>query len=294
MAVEIQPPARFHPGQQLRAYDLQSLLKRENQLRWWHTVALHNVWGIAEGLRVSRTADEDVVQLKPGLAYDVRGRELLFSEKVIVPVPVDDLPAVLVAHHSTQAGSIKNIPDLSWRKPNNVRRGLEVELVHAQLIPSGRVRILKLDHRVRPYGQPVLKPYMAAGRTNPGLGWQRWPEEGEQYGWSISVDTSGAGFYSTPNYFAAFEGNILAEDPDEESPQLCHFCFINAGESSRIGFTFVVYYAALSGARPDSFYVEPPDLPVSWIGIEPELACGSSISVLTQHIGTHDAVAHVP
>jgi hypothetical protein len=87
----------YWQGQLLRSVDFRDQSAIAAQLRWWHNRALHNAYGIAEGLQVTR--DGNVVTVKPGVAYDCFGRELMLSKPQVLAIPADLEDSFLLAQY---------------------------------------------------------------------------------------------------------------------------------------------------------------------------------------------------
>ena len=63
----------------LRSEDFSDLQRVESQRRWWHNRALHDAYGIAEGMVCSQIPAAGVptgASVGVGIAYDAFGREL--------------------------------------------------------------------------------------------------------------------------------------------------------------------------------------------------------------------------
>src|SRR5215472_12239728 len=89
-------------GQTIRSRDFRDQQAIEGQLRAWHNRALHNAYGIAEGLPGSLQVFAQTVNQKSGVrvlsgaAYDIFGRELLLRASQFLPFPPDTEPNLLV------------------------------------------------------------------------------------------------------------------------------------------------------------------------------------------------------
>ncbi|MBT1090323.1 hypothetical protein [Streptomyces sp. Tu102] len=188
---------RYMPGQLLRARDLRDQLAMDAEVRWWHHRAVHPALGVADGMGVDLTDDRRSVRIRPGAAYDRRGRELLLPEPVTLPLP--GTAAVLVARHGPSGVTV------AWHTG-------DVD------DPCGSVILARLvyDHE----RAPRLSAGAAArlGRSGPRLAFGTTPEDGT--GWEIwetpatavgklgplgiqvTIDASAAGFSSPPCYFA--------------------------------------------------------------------------------------------
>jgi hypothetical protein len=81
----------YSTGQKLRSSDLNALLAVAEARRLWHNRAVHNVFGLSDGLDVFAMNDAKLnligVGILPGLAYDCTGAPLLLQSDAKVPVP---------------------------------------------------------------------------------------------------------------------------------------------------------------------------------------------------------------
>lgn len=287
---------RHHYGQLLSARDLRDDFQRETQLRWWHTVGLHNTWGIAMGLDVEVAGRG--VMVAPGLAYDRLGRELILAEETAINMPEegwrDPRPTewVLVAGYDLGTDSIRrrefvfgcpgddkisNRDQLvfAWRHPDQVRLGFQVPLAKILLSSVS----MGIDLRVRRYAQSLRRPCIAVGRTPQGSVWQPFQHFGDNaplVGWWIDVDTSSAGFGDTPHYFAWLASSPLEEGSDLASRLLGPFSIILARAADR--FIFAVMFATSDGANDlqdlERAFGESGAAPaVDWMAIERVLPC---------------------
>jgi hypothetical protein len=282
---------RYNYGQLLSARDLQDDFQAETQLRWWHTVGLHNTWGIALGLQVEPAGGH--VKVAPGLAYDSLGRELIVAEHsgiawpkegrserrpsdwilavryntVVDPVPQSEVGLVCLGD---RADSEAERPILNWRRAEKVQVGRDVPLVQAILSSSS----IGIYYQVRHYARPLLRPHMANGRTPPGAPWQPWTvldDSGRHLGWLLEVDTSEAGFSVAPYYFASLAANSLRIESDLARRLLGPFTFVTQPRLD--SFTFVVLFATSDGAIEfEEFFRDRPPA-VEWLGIEPVMRC---------------------
>src|ERR1700730_4192138 len=82
---------RYWQGQTLRSWDFDSIQAVEAQRRWWHNRALHNAYGVYDGLEVSENRSStgvlEGIWVEPGVAYDCFGRELILERAQNVPLP---------------------------------------------------------------------------------------------------------------------------------------------------------------------------------------------------------------
>ena len=108
---------RHVPRELLRSRDFRDALETDAQLQWWHQRAVHDSFGVVEGLSVDRAADAESVVVAPGLAFDCFGRELQLFEHRVVPLPEDAAPMTLLARNP-QGGSAE--AELVWRETTRV------------------------------------------------------------------------------------------------------------------------------------------------------------------------------
>jgi hypothetical protein len=222
---------RHQMGQRLRAADLADGVALEAQLRWWHTRALHDAYGVVEGLRV-RTVPETPGRLvvERGLAYDAYGRELLLPADRAIPMPDDPRPQTLLARYRptsrvptswepepSQPEGRPRVPEclaLVWTPTARVRPTAD------DGVPLARLRAAdgdaggdgdggRLDPTVRvPVARPLARPRIASGSTPPyGTAWEPWQAGGRILGIQATIDTSAAGFTQTPCYLVRLDGS---------------------------------------------------------------------------------------
>ena len=185
----------YRDGQLLTALDLSDEQRRHDRLRRLHVRYLHDTWGIALGFEVRKAEDNRAVVVGPGYAVDGTGRDILLAESIHVTVPtiLDLTPVVLTMRYQEDA-AFRDRPDLAalclcggldprherplfaWRLPDEVRFGPEVPLV--QVVVEAGVIQGELDGRVRRYTQPLVRPHIGWGETEPGrTGWRQGDDE---------------------------------------------------------------------------------------------------------------------
>lgn len=125
----------YWQGQLLSSKDFRDQSAIAAQLHWWHNRALHNAYGISEGLQVTRNGN--TVTVEPGVAYDRFGRELILSKPQALTIPADLEDSFLLAQYqeidsSNQQNELsqaclptkfKSIqpPRLLWKPSNSVK-----------------------------------------------------------------------------------------------------------------------------------------------------------------------------
>ncbi len=85
---------RYWQGQKLLSRDFRDQVSYESELRWWHSRALHNAYGVSYGFQV--TLDDTHVEINCGVAYDCYGREVILQtpKTMAVPEPDEDFERV--------------------------------------------------------------------------------------------------------------------------------------------------------------------------------------------------------
>jgi hypothetical protein len=286
---------QYWQGQKLRSKDFTNLQRVEAQRRWWHNRALHNAYGIAEGMACSLTpaAAPTGVSVGIGIAYDLFGRELILERPLIILLPAN-LPQGFLgsislvmryksASNATTAGC--------WNSSASVSSGT-VEfvwmpgLMGVGLNPSIGVAIIALKYDGKgltgPYPgyaplvtQPMAGPLLGSGSTIPGgTPWEPWTA-GYVYGLSGDlvpniigvqtwVDTSAAGFTRIPCYFATLQGPQWSP----KTAQLVPAVFPSLDGESIVGFTFRLFLQVVPFQREGSVelesYVAPSFRYVTW------------------------------
>ncbi len=134
---------RYRQGQRLRRRDFRDQAAIDEQLRWWHNRALHNAFGIVDGLAATLTTGlgRSAVRLTRGIAYDCFGRELVLAQDTVIPVPDVDRNLTLVLRYpDTPSGTASSSgarapcakpachPELTWKATEGltIRDGVAV------------------------------------------------------------------------------------------------------------------------------------------------------------------------
>jgi hypothetical protein len=284
----------------LRSDDLNDQGVIEDQLRWWHNRAVHNAYGIAAGLEARASQETGAlwkIKITPGIAYDCFGRELILTREgeIAVPSGGEAIPSggssektfVLLARfsrpHSEHGGcelfdasSSQNHDSLElvlkWGPDRLTKHdGVPIATIKRVITntTSGTSEGVTVDGGIRPIVRPIARPHIANGATQPGATqWELWKTQTEDrvevfVGFQVRVDTSAAGFVTTPCYFAWMPTLFLSID--------------EVAESSADGFTCRLinpYYTgyrltgnpALEAWLLNSGRASP--LSVCWIGVE--------------------------
>jgi hypothetical protein len=261
---------RYWQGQMLRSADFRAQNADSAQHRWWHNRALHNAYGVYQGLRAAAVGTPlSAVAVSPGVGYDGFGRELILESSQTVNLPHNvppSLPATLVLlmryavadDRQTRSNdeicwanagsSSSGTVDFSWVPMDRVNPCDGVPL--GQVIYDGKGNRTLNPKFVPPGSRPIARPAIATGATMPQTtAWQPWiinapiPVTGANFdprpvGVKVRVDTSAAGFTRTPCYFAWLVGSLF----NRKTGQLLPNMFSSLSEESATGFTFRMWF----------------------------------------------------
>jgi hypothetical protein len=230
----------FFTGQRLTAADVTALQRTLRELRWLHNRSLH-AWGIGIGLGVTGERGDSEVTIDPGYSVDCLGREVILTERRSLTVPAvaggsggGEAVFYLVAAYQGDAdqrvterragvclpeGTVRlaEEPRLDWRRPDQLREGLELLLGQAWIQGCRLSRPLSLA--VRRNARPSDQPYIAAGQTDSeATPWQAWTVGSTVVGLKVDVDTTAARFRSVPRYVAHVGGERFLAVPVPNVP----------------------------------------------------------------------------
>jgi hypothetical protein len=246
---------RFAQGQRLFAADVNDAVTSELRRQELHVVAAHRTWGIALGLRV--VAGPAGVAILPGVAYDAFGHAIVLTRVVSTALPHD-------LKSETQLGLVISFADgceplPRFARPAEVRPGLDVPLARFALAQG----VLGTpDLTARKGTSPVGAPRIASGYKSVTVTIA--PPDAV---FSSTVDTSVAGFRTTPSYIVtpAIATSALASIP-AMGP------FVSIGTVEKDAFRLDVRFGRTQsgGAAGVSVSFE---LGVSWLGVEPAPRC---------------------
>lgn len=247
----------YFNGQRLTAGDLTDAQVSTREMRWLHNRSLHG-WGIATGLQVSGSVGDRAVTVSPGYGIDCLGREIILGSPATVATPASfargaEVQFYLVASWLDDAdqsvtqkrdgacsgnGAVRlsDTPLLAWRSQQDLQEGLELILA---LVWVQNCRISRaISATARRYARLAQQPYIASGQAAAtDLTWTLWTSGQQVLGWQAQVDTSGAQFGATPQYFAQLEGERYLGVPP--GPLLA-VAFAAAANPRADGFTFQV------------------------------------------------------
>lgn len=251
---------RFFNGQRLFASDLQAVEEFSRQMRWLHNQSLHQP-GVGSGFAVTGKKGDREVAIQSGYAIDALGREIVLAQADIEPVPpvandgfggpvYYDLTvsypdeAALKAAETREgvcgaprgAIRLRETPVFCWVKlgpppdrlpadanlREEVQNGLRLRLARAQVLNCQLESGLSIAQRRN--ARPPAQPYVACGQSAAG-DWTLLPASGTLgIGRQIrtSVDTSAAGFRTTPCYTAQLVGarNVVFKVAQQDAPRM--------------------------------------------------------------------------
>jgi hypothetical protein len=255
---------QYWQGQMLRAQDFLNLQGVEAQRRWWHNRAIHNTYGVAEGLMATLVpaAVPTGVCVSPGVAYDAFGRELILERSQTIPLP-SNVPTGMIGAMSllirymppSRRMHPDEISEVCWTAPGSVVAGTAefVWKLGDNLNPAEGVSVYAVyyspaptlkgsdPYYVRISAEPLARPLLVSGATVPGnTPWQFWSappspnDPSPLIGVQTWVDTTTAGFTDVPCYFAWIEGPLF----NAQSLWLLPALLPNIADASITGFTF--------------------------------------------------------
>ncbi len=265
---------RYWAGQMVRSRDFREQMSDVAQHRWWHNRALHDAYGVYEGLEVTATslytAFKEVI-VEPGVAYDCFGRELVVQQRRIIQLPSNlslrpesgKTEFVLLLQYDPQnvCGCGEETKGMCWPARATLLEGrfqwkLRDSVKLEDGVPLGMIRYTgsrgpRLETQFIPRSiRGLTMPLIGHGATLPqSTIWAPWlalPPQNSAPGSRIiglqtQVDTSGAGFTDVPNYFAWIAGETIP------------ILFPNVTNETSQGFTFRISLLALI-LRPEGMF----------------------------------------
>ncbi len=286
----------FQQGQGLLSADRRDQVAIEAQLRAWHNRAKHNAYGVSEGMTVELKATEAVIA--PGLAYDVRGRELILQKPHRISFPDAGSGTattwfLLARYKATSeyasgaeidcqcfgaASPFLETPAFLWKLESDWHPQDGVPITSVIVDAAG---VTNNPAFVRPREHGLKRRRIATGATLAGsTEWEVWEFAGVGFkipiGVQVKVDTSQSGFTRPPCYFAWLQR--AATNPLERVQIVAPFCHI--GETSFDSFTFHAWMPLVAMLPPTdqgtfrrvntgfSFQNARRDFYVSWMAIE--------------------------
>lgn len=292
---------RYWQGQRLRSRDLNDQLAAEAELSWWHNRAVHEPYGVVEGLGLVAGPSPPphgppVLGLTAGLAYDAFGRALELAVGVNLRSPPAEPAApegwILLLRRRTREGPTEGCAAASAQAPSG-----EVELVWKPApavrftdgVAVGRVKLRQLlqgdfflwDFTFRRHlARPLARPVIGHGATLAGkTAWRQrqFPSSTALplQGIEVTLDTSAFGFTEVPCYFAWLVGGPLSipshgwatgPTPPVSAPLWLLDRLTDEGTDR---FTFSLWAPGLSpNLGPTLLDLARRQLSVAWLGVE--------------------------
>jgi hypothetical protein len=262
---------QYWQGQTLRSRDARDQGRFDALRRQLHNRALHSTGGVAFGLQVQLAADDPGrVEVACGLAYDLRGRELILQRAGRAPLPTQASWLVLRLRATSREGSSCCVPTDPGCMPDDARllEG-DVELAWvalASLDAPGAALLARFDGTQLDAGftptqaRPLAKPRLARGETVKGdTPWEPWTvEQPDGQGGIVSkvvgvqthIDTSASGFTQTPRYVA----NVQAQTWDLTTAEFAPAFFPQVADPAADGFTFRLLMTEIARRRYGAWF----------------------------------------
>lgn len=287
---------RYWQGQMLRSADFRDQNADTAQHRWWHNRAIHNAYGVYQGLQASAISPSGTltgISVAPGLAYDCFGRELILESTQIVSLPknISQPPLTIVLLMSYTAGGCRPHAndEICWTSMAAESTGTAAFswVLLSQVKVSDGVPLAQVEYDqnevpqqlpfVPPGARPISRPAIATGTTLPETTiWAPWIIDlgfqvtGARFsnpiiGAQTRIDTSEAGFTRTPCYFAWLGGPVF----DPNTAVLLPDMFTSVDQESASGFTFRLWIPP-----------QPQEIVAQEL-INAPIASGSGISLIT-------------
>ena len=279
-------PERIHwyEGSRLTRRDLADAIEHEARMLELHVRAVHDTHGIAFGLGVALAAGAKSVVVQPGLAYSCRGASVLLHSAASLDAPPANVAGtrfdlVLVAARNSSSCRAPELDctgarviaraSLKWRADDDDDRchcdvpDDAIDLGRFVRSPAGT--LTGPDNTRRRHVRGLVRPHVASGVAAPGaLTWAQGTSD-----LVASIDTSAAGFTTTPVYLAEiasltpWTGGVVAP-------------FVSVGQASPTRFNVHLSIAAKPPALVLLFAQIDlaKELSIAWTGVESASECG--------------------
>ena len=275
---------RWYEGSRLTRRDLADAIEHEARMLELHVRAMHDTHGIALGLGVALAAGARSVVVQPGLAYSCRGASVLLHAATTLDAPPMSVTGtrfdlVLVAAQPAGACAQSQLDctgarvnaraSLRWRPADDDAARCTCD-VPDDAIELGRFArssagtLAGPDNARRRAVRGLVRPHVASGVTAPGaLTWAQGAGD-----LVASIDTSAAGFTTTPVYLAQ-----IASPTPWTSGLVAPFVSIGQASPTRFNVhlsiaakppALVLLFAQLDLAR---------ELSIAWTGVESAVGC---------------------
>jgi hypothetical protein len=304
----VKPERLLHQhGEALLRRDFADQSDQDDQLRWWHTRALHVAYGVSEGLFVTSLNPGGQARVGPGVAFDAFGRELILADHRIIDVPETGVEYLLVISYDRQGEPCEERPTGLCQDLFAGKSGVRLQWVRrAAFTLADGVPLAILNERVEcadrwslPLARSHARPRIGHGLVvvDDEFDFDPWTveifERPFSLGVQLDIDTSAAGFTGTPCYFVDLtihppdpppisfleimaRAHIHAPTPDRFTLRFLSPSQFSPGVITRAGGTNDI---AETGSGTGSGFVrrsaaqrgretEPFEMRISWIGIQ--------------------------
>jgi hypothetical protein len=249
----------FIDGCRLLEPDLRDSVGYEAALIDRHVQLVHGTWGVVRGLTVALAADARSVTVARGFGYPRHGDLIALLAPAVLAAPPGTGAAMfeLVLTHvrGPEGRHEAPQPGLAWvAAGRRIGRG-DVPLASFQRTAWGG--LVGPDYAGRANARGPRRPYVASGTLSPGaIAWG----PGGAFALEAFIDTSEAGFSTTPVYFVTLI-------PSPWAPPTDTGCWLSTLGETALGFSVMQVFA---GPAPASI------AGVAWIGLESTVGCSAS------------------
>jgi hypothetical protein len=204
----IETRVAYRAGQRLDARDLGEDAGLEGALRAAHVRGVHRACGVACGFDIAVAADRRSVTVSPGLAYDAGGNELVVAEATTLRVPAwrpegagKPFEAGIELHVASGDSRARIRWTLAFAPTRGACGARPRRFLLATLAFDGDGSVFGSPrYAMRRVARTDRRPAVLTGT----VAWNGLPWSGVGTSRWVNVDTSAAGFASTPIYFVRF------------------------------------------------------------------------------------------
>ena len=273
----------WYEGSRLTRRDLAAVIEHEARMLELHVRSVHDTHGVALGLGVALAPGARAVIVQPGLAYGCRGASVVLSAATTLDAPPASVTGsrfdlVLVAEQPAGAcaqpqldcngARVRAPASLRWRAADDDAPcdcGIPDDAIElGRFVRSPAGVLAGPDNTRRRIVRGLVRPHVASGTTAAGaLVWSQGASD-----LVASIDTSAAGFTTTPVYLAQIAsptpwlGGLVAP-------------FVSVGQASPTRFTVHLSIAAKPPALVLLFAQLDlaKELSITWTGVESAVGC---------------------
>ena len=256
-----------------------------------HVRTVHDTWGIAFGLTTALGADKRSVIVQPGLAYTCKGASVFLITPTTIAAPLPSLAGTVFDLVLIKARQLANC-DLPALDCNYNRLPSRATLMWIAVgakqkctcdVPEDAVHLGRFtrsgtgilggpDNSFRRTVRGLTRPHVASGVTRAGaLTWNNGTAD-----LIAVVDTSAAGFTTTPVYLASLATSTTWAK-GFVGP------FVNVSSATPTQFTLHLTFSAQPPAFVPIFAMmdQINALTFSWVGVESSIGCTDALILIT-------------